>query len=136
MKKNTFSSSHVGYVNKGKQDLNLHDLCMIEKGFLWHTKKIACILHEFIHAWGFHHEHNRPDRDKYVKVYKENIQDEKWANFIIQNKSCTFGLPYDGSSVMHYHSKAFIKPNLKKGSMSIKSLVRFDQELSFDSYIK
>ena len=82
MKKNTFSSSHVGYINKGKQDLNLHDLCMIEKGVLWNTKKIECILHEFIHAWGFHHEHNRPDRDMHLDILRDNIGLDLQINFL------------------------------------------------------
>ena len=40
---------------RGKQVLNLENRpnwCM----------KSGTIIHEFIHAWGFHHEHTRPDR--------------------------------------------------------------------------
>ena len=32
------------------------------------------IQHEFLHALGFGHEQNRPDRDNYVIVQKQNIQ--------------------------------------------------------------
>ena len=131
MKKNTFSSSHVGYVNKGKQDLNLHDLCMIEKGFLWHTKKIACILHEFIHAWGYFHEHVRPDRDNYVKVHMQNVKSDMRENFRKQKDSCTYGVPYDGNSIMHYPSRAFIVPYLPPESMTIESLVSFDHDFFY-----
>ena len=92
------------------------------------------ILHEFIHAWGFHHEHTRPDRDKYVKVHKQNIVEWWWINFEKQGNSTwnssTFGVPYDGNSIMHYPSKAFIKPNLPEGSLTIESLVNFYHKVS------
>ena len=33
------------------------------------------IVHEAMHALGFFHEHQRPDRDAYVKVNWDNIVD-------------------------------------------------------------
>ena len=64
-------------------------------------------VHEFIHAIGFLHEHVRPDRDSYVKIIKENIISGYESQFDRADGSKTFGVPYDGRSVMHYSRKAF-----------------------------
>ena len=66
--------------------------------------KEKIIIHEFIHAIGFTHEQNRPDRDSYVKINWENIKGGKNnTNFRKVNKNwLTFDTTYDGKSVMHY----------------------------------
>ena len=50
---------------------------------------------------GLHHEHSRKDRDRYVKVYSENIIPGVGHNFdkINYYKKNT---PYDYYSIMHY----------------------------------
>ena len=64
-------------------------------------------MHEFIHALGFHHEQVRPDRDDYVEIIWKNIPEDKAHNFAIFEGSFTYGVAYDGNSVMHYGAWAF-----------------------------
>uniref|UniRef100_A0A671LF16 Metalloendopeptidase n=1 Tax=Sinocyclocheilus anshuiensis TaxID=1608454 RepID=A0A671LF16_9TELE len=59
------------------------------------------VQHELLHALGFHHEQNRSDRDKHIKILFENIKPET-------NNRAT---PYDYKSVMHYSRKAFSRNN-------------------------
>ncbi|KAH3722986.1 zinc metalloprotease [Pelomyxa schiedti] len=67
------------------------------------------VAHEILHALGFHHTHSRFDRDKYVHIHKENINEGyEWhfekapaKEFDIQE--------YDYSSIMHYPAVAFPK---------------------------
>ena len=68
-------------------------------------------MHEFIHAFGFTHEQNRPDRDFYVTINKHNIENyKKFKNFEKKRGGFeTFGVPYDGLSIMHYRSTTFSK---------------------------
>lgn len=67
------------------------------------------VIHEMLHSIGFIHEQSRPDRDKHVKVFNENIKKKMLHNFkkypshIVSN----LGEEYDYDSVMHYHNKAF-----------------------------
>ena len=56
--------SPVGYRRKSPQLISLGVGC--------NQKGIIC--HEMMHTLGFYHEQGRPDRDKYVAIYWENIQ--------------------------------------------------------------
>ncbi|KAJ0061259.1 hypothetical protein NL108_013934, partial [Boleophthalmus pectinirostris] len=70
--------------------------------------QLGIIQHEVMHALGFHHEHNRSDRDQYVRINWDNIMSSFSYNF---EKADTDNLatPYDYSSIMHYSKDAFGK---------------------------
>jgi len=90
-------SSYIGKYYRGGQPLTLTQAC-------WRDK---IIVHEFIHAWGFNHEQTRNDRDNYVSIQWRNIQRGMEFNFKKETNSDTFGIPYDGISVMHYEYLGF-----------------------------
>ena len=98
---------------EGEQDLWLHKDCIL----------YGAILHEFIHAWGFYHEQNRPDRNDYVQVLKENINDTMWFNFEMNVEYKTFDVPYDYGSIMHYGSYFFRNESINEDKNTIESKV-------------
>ena len=87
-------TSDVGFRGVGQQVITLDHGC-------FHQSKI---LHELGHIIGFWHEQSRPDRDKYVEIYEENIRPEYWSAFdrYTSDRIDTMGLPYDYESIMHY----------------------------------
>ena len=56
------------------------------------------MVHEWMHALGFDHEHQRPDRDRYVSVPSGLLNN---PNYTVIKHSLTLH-PYDYNSVMHY----------------------------------
>ncbi|KAM3621178.1 uncharacterized protein V6R79_007424 [Siganus canaliculatus] len=97
IEKGTGCSSHAGQIG-GSQSLYLGSGCV------WN----GLIQHELIHALGFWHEQSRSDRDIYVKINYENIQDGRQNNFdILQTNN--LNVAYDYSSIMHYVAKTFSK---------------------------
>ncbi|XP_078594443.1 zinc metalloproteinase nas-13-like [Branchiostoma floridae x Branchiostoma japonicum] len=95
--KGTGCWSFVG-VQGGRQDLSL--------GFGCVHKGVA--IHEFMHAAGFWHEQSRFDRDDWVTIQWENIQEDKKHNFNRYSEIMVSGLgvSYDYGSVMHYSATA------------------------------
>uniref|UniRef100_A0A673KUA0 Metalloendopeptidase n=1 Tax=Sinocyclocheilus rhinocerous TaxID=307959 RepID=A0A673KUA0_9TELE len=67
------------------------------------------VQHELLHALGFHHEQNRSDRDKHIKILLENVL-QKQSNFK-KSETNNLATPYDYNSVMHYSRKAFSRNN-------------------------
>ncbi|KAL3099442.1 hypothetical protein niasHS_002897 [Heterodera schachtii] len=92
--------SLVGKVG-GKQPVSLGDGCM-SKGI---------IIHELMHAVGFFHEQSRTDRDNYVNIKWDNIDQNLRDQFdkYSQNMIDFLGTQYDFGSVMHYGPYAFTK---------------------------
>ncbi|KAI9559337.1 hypothetical protein GHT06_016126 [Daphnia sinensis] len=94
--------SYVGLINQGVQDVSLDDGCIAS----WAS---GIVMHEFMHAAGFFHEHSRPDRDTYVSINLNNVLEQYRHNFNAYTTSqvTTLGLSYDYGSVMHYPRGAF-----------------------------
>ena len=59
--------SFVGKRGNGPQAISIGKNC----------DKFGIVVHELGHAVGFWHEHTRPDRNEWVKIIKENIQEGK-----------------------------------------------------------
>lgn len=70
------------------------------------------IAHEIMHALGFIHEQNRSDRDQFVSIVWENIQDAFKHNFELFPQSLMVlsgQSPFDFESIMLYQATAFGK---------------------------
>uniref|UniRef100_A0A915N772 Metalloendopeptidase n=1 Tax=Meloidogyne javanica TaxID=6303 RepID=A0A915N772_MELJA len=64
--------------------------------------KRRIVLHELLHLLGLFHEHQRSDRDKYLKINYKNIRKGKKINFVRVENDVTWGLPYNYDSIMNY----------------------------------
>ncbi|XP_071055448.1 zinc metalloproteinase nas-4-like [Onthophagus taurus] len=120
-----FTNNKTGcwsYVGKqgGKQEINLQHPACVRKD------RRGTILHEIMHALGFVHEHTRPDRDKYIDVLWDNINQAMRDNF---NKTpddlvSSHEISYDYGSLMQYSmyafsTKGYNKPTLRPKFSSI-----------------
>ena len=67
------------------------------------------VLHELGHCIGLTHEHQRPDRNQYVRIIWEKILPEYQYNFDIRDNPLIReeDYSYDFYSIMHYHSRGF-----------------------------
>ncbi|XP_069077887.1 astacin-like metalloendopeptidase [Pleurodeles waltl] len=69
--------------------------------------KQGTIQHELMHNLGFYHEHTRKDRDTYINIMWQYIDQGQWPNLDKNINANTLDLPYDYSSVMHYSKTAY-----------------------------
>ncbi|KAJ6628965.1 Zinc metalloproteinase nas-7 [Pseudolycoriella hygida] len=67
-------------------------------------------IHEMVHILGFHHMHQRFDRDHFLDIKWGNIKEaNKFAFARYDNKWEAYGTGYDPWSCMHYTRKGFSK---------------------------
>ncbi|MDT3443832.1 M12 family metallopeptidase [Pseudofrankia sp. BMG5.37] len=69
------------------------------------------IIHEIGHAVGLLHEHQRSDRDEFVRVFEENARPGKEKNFRLVADSVNL-TDYDVHSIMHYGARTFSVDNM------------------------
>jgi len=84
---------------------------------LW--RQIA--LHEIFHAFGITHTQRRTDRDKYIKVIYDNIEEEMKSQYeVCEHCEILKNSPYECDSLMHYQDTTFsIDSDHKKTMISI-----------------
>lgn len=93
-------NSPVGMNGYGSQTINL------EKGG---CTLIGTTVHELMHTIGFYHEQNRPDRDQYIRIDYDNVQDGLAFAFDKEYNTQYFNTPYDLKSIMQYYEYSFSK---------------------------
>lgn len=120
-------SSLVGSVGIGAQPIFLSPNC----GY-------SAVLHELGHALGLIHEQQRSDRDDFVKVLWDNIEDGQKGNF---SKVSQLEFPligeYDYYSIMHYTAYDFSNgggPTLK--FLKLDEAPKFNDVLTDDDIYK
>ncbi|XP_037084279.1 tolloid-like protein 2 [Pollicipes pollicipes] len=93
--------SFVGRRGNGEQAISIGKNC----------DKFGIVVHELGHVVGFWHEHTRPDRDKHVEIFTENIMEGQDFNFnkMTAEDVNSRDLPYDYESIMHYARNTFSK---------------------------
>jgi len=96
--KKTGCWSFIGQLTRNGQEVSIGKGC----------NHLSTAVHEIGHAMGFNHEQTRSDRDNYVVVHEENIEDGKEGNFESRTTD-NRGVPYDYYSVMHYGTRYFSK---------------------------
>lgn len=96
-----YCKSNLGRTGGG-QEMSLNKKKCMEKGI---------IMHELLHALGYIHMHNRPDRDKFVNILWKNIDPKFFREFSKVNARIftSLGTPYDYQSIMHYGHSGFSK---------------------------
>ncbi|XP_023242948.1 zinc metalloproteinase nas-6-like [Centruroides sculpturatus] len=106
-------SSYVGRA-EGEQHINLGKGC----------EYVGVILHEILHALGFYHEHNRPDRDDHLIIYWDNIDKGYLRDFTLLHPSATtIYNDFDPYSIMIYGNYLGSKDGKSK-TMEAKSGVK------------
>ncbi|CAL4175806.1 unnamed protein product, partial [Meganyctiphanes norvegica] len=115
-------ASSVGRVG-GAQELSLGVGCIFT----------GIVMHELMHTVGFFHEHSRKDRDSYITINYDNIQEGMEHNFRKLTGSSIQGIDfdYDYDSIMHFSQYAFARNSSKPTIIPHKTGVKIGQRMVF-----
>lgn len=91
------SNSYVGRIG-GRQNLNIGSAC-----------GVGVVVHELCHACAMYHEHCRYDRDNYITVNTNNIEDKALSDVRKITSNYYIRGAFDFNSIMIYGSYTFSK---------------------------
>lgn len=141
-------SNQTGYLYVTKSRYGNSSACFSEVGYkperrmMWLPGGCATskrsILHELGHTIGLMHEHQRPDRDAYVRIKWSNIISSYKYAFEKQRRANSKKTSFDFQSIMLYQSWAFTKnrqPTLVKYSNNKETWNRSNKLSSKDKQV-
>ncbi len=103
-----YSRTQLGF-DGGSSRLGRCGYCLDGQEIKLSSVTNAVVRHEICHALGLLHEQSREDRNNFVEILKNNIQEGQEYNFDQAIYSSTDVGNYDFASIMHYFSTAFGK---------------------------
>jgi hypothetical protein len=92
------NTSLVGYRPSTRAEINITTF--------WWSQGEWMPVHELGHVLGFHHEHERWDRDGFVTIHYENLKPERRSDYdwIPRTHWLVRSTAYDYYSIMHYRT--------------------------------
>lgn len=111
------SNGNFGFIGQPKSSFKQPELHIFENASI--LLYLGIVIHELGHSLGVSHEHQRKDRDDYVKVFTKRIREDELRFYEI-NEEVGRTFPYDILSIMHYAS-THPTASLKKGAELIRA---------------
>ena len=101
---NSLNNSYLRSAGTGIDFVLYHDFVFRYEYSINHLGQKGLYLHEIGHAIGLVHEHQLPDRDKYIEILYHNVQPNMriWFNKYSSQEVNQMDVKYEYSSVMHY----------------------------------